>query len=61
MKTSKSQVGGELLGPVGGEYHQAWALYFSRFLRAYASENVSFWAVTAQNEPQTTGASSMSL
>ena len=33
------------------EYHNSWALYFSKFLSAYAKENVQIWGVTVQNEP----------
>ncbi|XP_040546699.1 lysosomal acid glucosylceramidase-like isoform X5 [Gallus gallus] len=52
MKTSGSFVGkGTLKGRAGGKYHRAWANYFVRFLDEYAKHNVTFWAVTAENEP----------
>ena len=41
----------KLSGVAGDETHQAWALYFSKFLTAYKEAGVDFWAVTAQNEP----------
>ncbi|XP_010725531.2 lysosomal acid glucosylceramidase-like, partial [Meleagris gallopavo] len=42
---------GTLKGRAGGKYHRAWAEYFVRFLDEYAKHNVTFWALTAQNEP----------
>ena len=33
------------------EYHDTWALYFSKFITAYAKENISIWGITIQNEP----------
>uniref|UniRef100_A0A663ELV3 Glucosylceramidase n=1 Tax=Aquila chrysaetos chrysaetos TaxID=223781 RepID=A0A663ELV3_AQUCH len=52
MKTSESFVGkGTLKGQAGDKYHKTWANYFVRFLDEYAKHNLSFWAVTAENEP----------
>lgn len=52
MKTSGSFVGkGTLKGEAGGKYHRAWARYFVRFLDEYRKHNVTFWALTAENEP----------
>ncbi|NWI61420.1 GLCM Glucosylceramidase, partial [Calyptomena viridis] len=52
MKTSESYVGkGTLKGQAGDRYHKTWANYFVRFLDEYAKHNVTFWAVTAENEP----------
>ncbi|XP_010217308.1 PREDICTED: glucosylceramidase-like [Tinamus guttatus] len=52
MKTSESFVGkGTLKGQAGDKYHKTWANYFVRFLDEYAKHNVTFWAVTAENEP----------
>ncbi|XP_072703030.1 lysosomal acid glucosylceramidase isoform X2 [Ciconia boyciana] len=52
MKTSESFVGkGTLKGQAGDEYHKTWANYFVRFLDEYAKHNLTFWAVTAENEP----------
>ncbi|NWH40161.1 GLCM Glucosylceramidase, partial [Chloropsis hardwickii] len=44
---------GALKGKAGDKYHKTWANYFIKFLDEYAEHNVTFWAVTAQNEPVT--------
>ncbi|KAM9368391.1 uncharacterized protein LRP34_011600 [Phaethornis superciliosus] len=52
MKTNGAMTGrGTLKGSPGDKYHQAWAKYFIRFLDEYAKYNLTFWAVTAGNEP----------
>uniref|UniRef100_A0A8C5TPF7 Glucosylceramidase n=1 Tax=Malurus cyaneus samueli TaxID=2593467 RepID=A0A8C5TPF7_9PASS len=52
MKTNGAMTGrGTLKGIPGDKYHQAWAKYFIRFLDEYAKHNLTFWAVTAGNEP----------
>ncbi|XP_039558172.1 lysosomal acid glucosylceramidase-like isoform X8 [Passer montanus] len=52
MKTNGAMTGrGTLKGSPGDKYHQAWAKYFVRFLDEYAKHNLTFWAVTAGNEP----------
>ncbi|NWJ05161.1 GLCM Glucosylceramidase, partial [Crypturellus undulatus] len=52
MKTNGAMTGrGTLKGSPGDKYHRAWANYFIRFLDEYAKHNVTFWAVTAGNEP----------
>ena len=33
------------------EYDSTWALYFSKFLSAYANEGIKIWGITVQNEP----------
>ncbi|KAK3871273.1 hypothetical protein Pcinc_023572 [Petrolisthes cinctipes] len=48
MKTNNDYIGyGQLLP----EMYQPWANYFVKFLDSYAAQNVSIWALTAQNEP----------
>ncbi|XP_048144480.1 lysosomal acid glucosylceramidase-like isoform X2 [Corvus hawaiiensis] len=42
---------GTLKGHAGDKYHKTWANYFIKFLDEYSKHNVTFWAVTAQNEP----------
>jgi glucosylceramidase len=42
---------GSLLGSAGGIYYQTWANYYLKFFQAYKFFNISFWGVTAQNEP----------
>ena len=39
--------GGKLLE----EYNQTWALYFTKFIKAYELEGIPIWGVTVQNEP----------
>ncbi|NXS47934.1 GLCM Glucosylceramidase, partial [Balaeniceps rex] len=52
MKTNGAMTGrGTLKGSPGDKYHQTWAKYFIRFLDEYAKHNLTFWAVTAGNEP----------
>ncbi|XP_041035735.1 lysosomal acid glucosylceramidase isoform X3 [Carcharodon carcharias] len=54
MKTNNSTIGkGTLKGKPGGQYYKLWANYFIRFLDEYAKHNLTFWAVTIQNEPTT--------
>ncbi len=40
-----------MIGPEGGKYYQTWANYYLKFFQHYKNNNISFWAVTAQNEP----------
>ncbi|NXY51700.1 GLCM Glucosylceramidase, partial [Ceuthmochares aereus] len=52
LKCNKDVRGkGTLKGQAGDKYHKTWANYFIKFLDEYAKHNVTFWAVTAQNEP----------
>lgn len=52
MKTNGKITGkGTLKGSPGGRYYKTWAQYFLRFLDDYAKHNVTFWAVTVENEP----------
>ncbi|CAG7833437.1 unnamed protein product [Allacma fusca] len=48
MKTNNEYYG---QGSLKKEYYQAWANYFVKFLDEYQKLGVTFWAVTAQNEP----------
>ena len=34
------------------EYAQVWALYFEKWIEAYANQSISIWGVTVQNEPE---------
>jgi len=36
----------------GDNYHQAWALYYTKFLDAYATQGIDIWGITVQNEPE---------
>nr|XP_025970929.1 glucosylceramidase-like [Dromaius novaehollandiae] len=52
MKTNGAMTGrGTLKGSPGDKYHRTWAQYFIRFLDEYAKHNLTFWAMTAGNEP----------
>ncbi|GFS09420.1 glucosylceramidase [Elysia marginata] len=52
MKDNKNMTGkGSLIGKPGGPYYKTWANYFVRFIQEYEKHNISFWGMTAQNEP----------
>ena len=48
MKTNGSMLQGGALKP---EFAEAWALYYTRFIRAYEREGIPIWGITVQNEP----------
>jgi len=41
-------------GKVRPEYRAAWARYYTRFIQAYAAEDIPIWGLTVQNEPEAT-------
>jgi glucosylceramidase len=48
MKDSNDMLhGGKLLA----EYRDAWARYYTRFIKAYEADGVPVWGITIQNEP----------
>lgn len=47
MKDNKDWRGGKLLP----EYYDTWALFFSKYLRAYQAEGIDIWGFTVENEP----------
>lgn len=47
MKDNKDWRGGKLLP----EYRETWALYFSKYIKAYQKEGINIWAITVENEP----------
>ncbi|XP_075440605.1 lysosomal acid glucosylceramidase isoform X1 [Ascaphus truei] len=52
LKTNGAVTGkGTLKGKPGDQYHKTWANYFIRFLDEYEKYNLTFWAVTVENEP----------
>ena len=53
MKTNASMLRGGQLKP---EFADAWARYYTRFIRAYEQEGVPIWGITVQNEPMATQA-----
>lgn len=48
MKTNSQMNNGGKLKP---QCRNAWALYFSKYIKAYMESGIPIWAVTVQNEP----------
>ncbi|WP_342746087.1 glycoside hydrolase family 30 protein [Paenibacillus donghaensis] len=48
MKTNGEMNNGGKLRP---EYREAWAMYYTKFIRAYEAEGVPIWGISVQNEP----------
>ncbi|MFT3682235.1 MAG: glycoside hydrolase family 30 protein [Ferruginibacter sp.] len=48
MKDNNDMLHGGKLKP---EFMDAWALYYTKFIRAYEKEGVPVWGITIQNEP----------
>jgi len=51
MKDNNNVLNGGKLLP---EYYQSWALYYTKFIKAYESEGMPIWGITIQNEPMAT-------
>jgi glucosylceramidase len=51
MKSNGQMNGG---GNLKTDCYSAWALYFSKYIQAYAGQGIPIWAVTVQNEPEAT-------
>jgi len=51
MKDNQNMLHGGKLLP---EYYQSWALYYTKFIKAYENEGVPIWGITIQNEPMAT-------
>ena len=51
MKTNNNMLHGGKLKP---EYYQSWALYYTKFIKAYENEGIPVWGITIQNEPMAT-------
>ncbi len=47
MKDNNDWRGGKLLP----EYHDTWALFFSKYIDAYKAEGIDIWGFTVENEP----------
>jgi glucosylceramidase len=47
MKDNNDWVGGKLLP----QHYSTWALFFSKYLKAYKKEGIDIWGVTVENEP----------
>lgn len=48
MKDNNTMLQGGKLKP---EFHQSWANYFAKFIKAYEAEGLPVWGLTVQNEP----------
>jgi glucosylceramidase len=48
MKDNNHMLKGGKLLP---EYRDAWALYYTKFIKAYEAEGMPIWGITIQNEP----------
>ncbi len=48
MKTNDDLLHGGSLEP--GYYH-SWAMYYTKFIKAYAAQGIPVWGITIQNEP----------
>ena len=51
MKDNNNMLHGGKLKP---EFYQAWANYYTKFIKAYQQEGVPIWGITVQNEPMAT-------
>ena len=47
MKDNKDWVGGKLLP----KYYDTWALFFSKYVKAYEDKGIPIWGFTVENEP----------
>ena len=47
MKDNNDYRGGKLLP----KYNDTWALFFSKYLKAYTSKGIAIWGITVENEP----------
>ena len=48
MKSNNNMLYGGKLLP---EYYELWALYYTKFIKAYEAEGIPIWGITIQNEP----------
>ncbi|NQV50658.1 MAG: glycoside hydrolase family 30 protein, partial [Candidatus Marinimicrobia bacterium] len=51
MKSNGEMLHGGNLLP---EFYDAWALYYTKFIKAYEVEGIPIWGITLQNEPMAT-------
>ncbi len=51
MKDNHNMLRGGKLLP---EYYSSWALYYTKFIKAYENEGAPIWGITVQNEPMAT-------
>ncbi|HUZ61468.1 MAG TPA: glycoside hydrolase family 30 protein [Hanamia sp.] len=48
MKTNDDLLHG---GRLKSEYYHSWAMYYTKFIKAYQAEGIPIWGITIQNEP----------
>lgn len=51
MKSNNDMLHGGKLKP---EFYKSWALYYTKFIKAYEKEGVPVWGISVQNEPMAT-------
>lgn len=51
MKSNGEMLHGGSLLP---EYYDSWALYYTKFIKAYEADGIPIWGITIQNEPMAT-------
>jgi glucosylceramidase len=51
MKTNNDILHG---GKLKKEFYQPWALYYTKFIKAYKAEGIPVWGISIQNEPMAT-------
>ena len=51
MKSNSDMLHG---GKLKADYYDAWALYYTKFIKAYEKEGVPVWGISVQNEPMAT-------
>ncbi|MEO9021875.1 MAG: glycoside hydrolase family 30 protein [Ginsengibacter sp.] len=51
MKTNNDLLHGGSLKP---EYYHSWAMYYTKFIKAYETEGIPVWGISIQNEPMAT-------
>jgi glucosylceramidase len=51
MKTNNDMLHGGHLKP---EFYPSWALYYTKFIKAYEKEGMPIWGISVQNEPMAT-------
>lgn len=51
MKNNNNMLQG---GKLKEEYYDTWAMYYTKFIKAYEAEGVPVWGISVQNEPMAT-------
>ncbi len=51
MKTNKNMLQG---GKLNNAFAQSWAMYYTKFIKAYEKEGIPVWGISLQNEPMAT-------